>query len=75
MNNPIVVKEATTDAELQVAFDIRYGVFVEEQGIPNDIERDEHAAASKHVLATRGNAPIATARLTTGWPCCSGTAN
>ena len=35
-----------------------------EQETPNDIERDKHDAASKHLLALRGDTPIATARLT-----------
>jgi len=64
MNEAIVVKEVTTHAELQAALDIRDRVFVEEQGIPYELEHDEHDATSKHVLAVCGDVPVATARLT-----------
>jgi predicted GNAT family N-acyltransferase len=64
VSEAIVVKEATTEAELQAAFDIRDKVFVQEQGIPYDVEHDEHDAGSRHVLANCGDSPIATARLT-----------
>ena len=64
MSDDITVKEITTKAELQAAFDIRDHVFVEEQGIPYELEHDEHDSSSKHVLARCGDVPIATARLT-----------
>lgn len=64
MNEAIVVKEVTTEAELQAAFCIRDRVFVEEQGIPYELEHDEHDATSKHVLGTCDDVPMATARLT-----------
>jgi len=64
MNETIVVKEVTTQAELQAALDIRDRVFVEEQGIPYELEHDEHDATSKHLLAVCGDVPVATARLT-----------
>ena len=64
MSEAIVVKEVTSESELRAALDIRDKVFVEEQGIPYELEHDEHDAASKHVLAVCDDVPIATARLT-----------
>ncbi len=64
MNDAVVLKEVTVPTDLQAAFGIRYAVFVDEQGIPNDIERDDQDDASTHVLAVCGDVPIATARLT-----------
>lgn len=64
MHDAVVLKEVTTPAELQAAFGVRYAVFVGEQGIPNDIERDNQDDASRHLLAVCGDVPIATARLT-----------
>jgi predicted GNAT family N-acyltransferase len=42
---------------------IRFQVFVEEQGVPLEIELDEHDAASLHALAFEGETPVATGRL------------
>ena len=42
---------------------IRFAVFVEEQGVPRDIELDEQDAVSLHAVAFEGTKPIATARL------------
>ncbi len=42
---------------------IRFRVFVEEQGVPLEIELDEHDAASLHALAFEGETPVATGRL------------
>jgi predicted GNAT family N-acyltransferase len=42
---------------------IRFAVFVEEQGVPREIELDEQDAVSLHAVAFEGAQPIATARL------------
>lgn len=42
---------------------IRFTVFVEEQGVPIDIELDEHDALSIHVVAFDDEKPVATGRL------------
>lgn len=42
---------------------IRFEVFVEEQGVPQEIELDEHDATSVHAVAFDGDAAIATGRL------------
>jgi predicted GNAT family N-acyltransferase len=42
---------------------IRYAVFVEEQGVPLEMELDEHDPASLHALAFDGGAAVGTGRL------------
>jgi len=42
---------------------IRFTVFVEEQGVPLEIELDEHDALSVHALVFDSGRPIATGRL------------
>ena len=42
---------------------IRFAVFVEEQGVPADIELDEWDAQSLHALAFHGNLAVGTGRL------------
>ena len=42
---------------------IRFAVFVEEQGVPREIELDEHDPVSIHVVAFEGQTPVATGRL------------
>ena len=43
---------------------IRYAVFVEEQGVPPELERDAHDPGALHLLAREsGGRPVATARL------------
>jgi predicted GNAT family N-acyltransferase len=55
----------TTDVFLQQAFNIRFKVFVEEQGVPRDLEMDEYdesTEACHHFLVTDDGLPIATGR-------------
>ncbi len=42
---------------------IRFRVFVEEQGVPREIELDEHDTACIHAVAFEGETPVATGRL------------
>jgi len=42
---------------------IRFTVFVEEQGVPRDIELDEQDAGSLHAVVFEGAKPVATGRL------------
>lgn len=42
---------------------IRFEVFVEEQGVPREIELDEHDALSLHVLVFEQEKAVATGRL------------
>jgi predicted GNAT family N-acyltransferase len=42
---------------------IRFTVFVEEQGVPQEIELDQHDALSLHAVAFEGRQAVATGRL------------
>ena len=48
--------------ELDVALAIRRAVFVEEQGVPAELEADGKDGGSEHFLARQGERAIATAR-------------
>ncbi|QDX41215.1 GNAT family N-acetyltransferase [Salarchaeum sp. JOR-1] len=59
------VTEATTDAERADAFSVRRDVFVEEQGVPEDVEWDDYdeAERTRHFVAYDGETPVGAARL------------
>ncbi|MFC1921233.1 GNAT family N-acetyltransferase [Chloroflexota bacterium] len=52
----------SSDDELEKAFDIRRKVFVEEQGIAEEIELDEYDKDALHIIVKDGEEAIATAR-------------
>ena len=47
----------------ELAFKIRYQVFVEEQFVPEDMELDEFDEVSWHAIAYRDLHPVATSRM------------
>jgi len=49
--------------ELETAYSIRHTVFVEEQGVPADLERDSYDDGAVHFLALLDDEPVGTARL------------
>ncbi|MEE8518796.1 MAG: GNAT family N-acetyltransferase [Dehalococcoidia bacterium] len=53
----------TDEAGLQAAFEVRKRVFVEEQGVPPDLELDGHDAAADHVVVEVAGKVVATGRL------------
>ena len=53
----------TWDEARAHASPIRFRVFVEEQGVPREIELDEQDAVSLHAVAFEGETPVATGRL------------
>lgn len=57
------VKLVTTDEDRERAFTLRKEVFVKEQGVPLNLELDEHDETAIHFLVNDGNKTIATARL------------
>jgi predicted GNAT family N-acyltransferase len=52
-----------TDPQFAVCMDIRMEVFVGEQNVPPDEERDEYDATALHFLAYHANVPAGTARV------------
>ncbi|MFF4584517.1 GNAT family N-acetyltransferase [Streptomyces sp. NPDC001388] len=61
------VRVAEDPADLEACFAVRKEVFVREQGVPEDLEYDEHDAGAVHVLAVREDGvPLGTGRLLYG---------
>jgi predicted GNAT family N-acyltransferase len=60
---PVTIGEIKTEAELFQALAIREVVFIEEQHVPEGIERDAEDAKAYHVLAFQGGHAIGTGRL------------
>jgi predicted GNAT family N-acyltransferase len=54
---------ASTDADFGICFDIRQKVFVDEQKVPIEEERDEYDAVGLHFLARLDGKPAGTARV------------
>ena len=64
MNDQPNVRISRGDDDFQRALEVRWRVFVEEQGVPADLEHDEQDAVAVHALAEMDGAVIATGRLT-----------
>jgi predicted GNAT family N-acyltransferase len=56
-------KEAVTPADLEAVKSVRLRVFVEEQGVPPEIEMDEHDSEALHVICLVGGRAGGTGRL------------
>ncbi len=56
-------KLVASDGELKEAFEVRKKVFVEEQGIAENLELDEHDRGALHVVVKDRERVIATARV------------
>ena len=59
----ISYKLVTNDGELKAAFAVRTQVFVDEQGISEDLELDEHDSEALHMVVKDGDKVIGTARV------------
>ena len=57
------VKEVSWEGFEAVLVQIRYTVFVDEQKVPEEEERDDWDAKSRHVLLTVDENPVGTGRL------------
>ena len=60
---PIAVSPVRDEAELMQALAIREVVFIEEQHVPEGIERDAEDARAFHLLAFQGGHAVGTGRL------------
>lgn len=49
--------------ELEDAFHVRHVVFIEEQGVPADLERDAADASATHFIVKNEDEPIGAARI------------
>jgi predicted GNAT family N-acyltransferase len=59
----VVISPVRDEAELMQALAIREVVFIEEQHVPEGIERDAEDARAFHVLAFQGGHAVGTGRL------------
>ena len=59
----ITIKSANTKSEIEECFRLREEVFIIEQSVPVDLERDEHDARALHFLALVDAKPVGTARV------------
>lgn len=62
-DHAIAVKPVGNEGELFQALAIREIVFIEEQSVPEGLERDAEDASAYHVLALKGGHAIGTGRL------------
>lgn len=60
---PVTIAQIKSEADLMQALAIREVVFIEEQHVPEGIERDAEDARAYHVLAFQGGHAIGTGRL------------
>lgn len=60
---PVTISQIRDEAELMQALAIREVVFIEEQHVPEGIERDAEDANAYHVIANQGGHAIGTGRL------------
>lgn len=59
----VEVRVVESDAEREDALAVRHEVFVEEQGVDEELEYDEHDPEAVHFVAYDGAEPVGAARL------------
>ena len=59
----LIYKLVTTDEELSEAFEVRRRVFVEEQGVSEDVELDGHDREALHMVVKERRRVVGTARV------------
>jgi predicted GNAT family N-acyltransferase len=64
----IELREVRDDAERRAALALRHAVFVDEQGVPVELEVDEHDATALHLVALKGDRIVGTCRVVMGSP-------
>ncbi len=62
-STPVTIVPIKGEAELMQALAIREVVFIEEQQVPETVERDAEDAKAYHVLAMQGGHAVGTGRL------------
>ena len=60
---PVEVRLARTAEERRLAYELRHRVFVVEQRVPVELERDEHDEGALHVVALEAGETVGTGRL------------
>jgi predicted GNAT family N-acyltransferase len=62
----ITIRAANTTRDMEECFRIRAEVFIVEQGVPADLERDEHDCKALHFVALADGQSVGTARVVLG---------
>jgi predicted GNAT family N-acyltransferase len=62
----ITIRAASTTQDIDECFRIREEVFVVEQNVPVDLERDEHDSKALHFIALADGQSVGTARVVLG---------
>ena len=60
----IEVRVASSGVDMEGALAVRHEVFIVEQGVPPELERDDADDSAVHVVAGDGTSVVGTARLT-----------
>lgn len=63
MIDTIKVQVATKQSEIDQCFSIRERVFIDEQGVSKDLERDVHDETAIHLLLKSSHEPVGAARM------------
>lgn len=63
MPDTLTIRRAKGDDDIAACLALRRTVFIEEQGVREDLEVDGLDGACRHILVTRDDVPIATARV------------
>ncbi len=63
MTGEVVVSVVVELGEIAQAYTLRHAVFVLEQGVPVELERDDRDSTADHVLATLKGQPVGAGRL------------
>lgn len=63
MTEALTIRRAQGDDDIAACLALRRTVFIEEQGVAEDLEVDGLDGACRHVLATSDDVPVATARV------------
>jgi predicted GNAT family N-acyltransferase len=58
----VIIRAANTTQDMEQCFRIREEVFIVEQSVPVDIERDEYDSKALHFIALADGRPVGTAR-------------
>ncbi len=59
----IEIRQPAGAQELRAAFDLRFAVFCDEQGVPVELELDEYDTDALHLVAVEDECVVATCRL------------
>jgi predicted GNAT family N-acyltransferase len=63
----VLFRVADYDADYAAIRDIRFAVFVDEQGVPPELEMDDRDAMCVHLLGYDGATAVATGRIDVGY--------